>query len=202
MTKQRQDQSSKSEFWTNKRLLVIASLPCWDVVLSLTDCNSKTAAEIAQVTGRTPGALHAPLQRLTKAGIILSSVRNDPTKGRPPRTYELDPGAFEKPCGSGSDYEHSVHRATSSGLRLILRNSEELAIENAKRAGKNDVTLRSERWVQFGNLNEEDLDEISGHFDAILKLLANRRSGGGGKRYRVALMMLPDDLKEDTMEAD
>ena len=54
--------------------------------------------------------------------------------------------------------------------------------------------------MQFGNLNEEDLDEVSGHFDAILKLLANRRSGGGGKRYRVALMMLPDDLKEDTTE--
>ena len=47
MKKQRHDQISKSEFWTNKRLLVIASLPCWDVVLSLTDRNSKTAAEIA-----------------------------------------------------------------------------------------------------------------------------------------------------------
>lgn len=137
-----------------------------------------------------------------KAGIIHSSVRNDPTKGRPPRTYELDPGAFEKPCGSGSDYEHSVHRATSSGLRLILRNSQDLANENTRRAKVNDVTLRSERWVQFGNLNDEDLNEVSGHFDAILKLLSTRRSGGGGKRYRIALMMLPDDLKEDIPEAD
>ncbi|MDG2031596.1 MAG: hypothetical protein P8J45_11390 [Phycisphaerales bacterium] len=145
--------------------------------------------------------MHAPLQRLTKAGIIHSTVRNDPTKGRPPRTYELDPGAFEKPCGSGSDYEHSVHRATSSGLRLILRNSEELAIENARRSGQGEDPLRSERWVQFGNLNEEDLNEVSGHFDAILKLLSTRRSGDGGKRYRVALMMLPDDL-EDSPEAD
>ena len=201
MSDQRKNQVAESAFWTNRRLLVIASLSCWDVVLSLTDRNSRTAAQIAQVTGRTPGALHAPLQRLTKAGIIHSTVRSHPTKGRPPRTYELDPGAFEKPCGSGSDYEHSVHRATSSGLRLILRNSEELALENARRSGQDEDPLRSERWVQFGNLNEEDLNEVSGHFDAILKLLSTRRSGGGGKRYRVALMMLPDDL-EDSPEAD
>ena len=185
-----------SPFWTNQRLEVVASLPCWDIVLSLLDGNRKTAAELATLTGRTPGALHAPLLRLEKAGIIASEVIDDASKGRPPRGYRLVEGAYEKPCGSGAAYEKSVHRATSSGLRLILRNSEDLAEENARLAKKGRAPIRSERWIHFGNLNDEDLDIVSGHFDAILKLLAGKRSGGGGKRYRIALMMLPDDLED------
>ena len=76
-----------------------------------------------------------------------------------------------------------------------MRNSELLAQENAQRHRKKDDPLRCQRWIQFGNLNKRDLDEISEHFDAILKLLAKRRSGAGGTRYRVALMMLPDDFE-------
>jgi hypothetical protein len=183
-------------FWTNDRLTVVASLPCWDIVLSLYDGNEKTAAELARLTGRTPGALHAPLQRLLNSGVISSKVIDDGIKGRPPRSYQLVEGAYQKPCGSGAAYEESVHRATSSGLRLILRNSQELAEENARLAMNGEEPIPSERWVHYGNLNEKDLESVSNHFDAILKLLAKKRSGGGGKRYRVALMLLPDDLGE------
>jgi hypothetical protein len=183
-------------FWNNVRLEVVASLPCWDIMLSLLDGNQKTASELAKLIGRTPGALHAPLLRLQKVGIISSEVIDIATKGRPPRSYKLAEGAYEKPCGSGAAYEDSVHRATSSGLRLILRNSENLAAENTLLATKGAPPIRSERWIHFGNLNEEDLDTVSSHFDAILQLLAKKRSGGGGKRYRIALMMLPDDLED------
>ena len=183
-----------TQFWTNERLNVVASLPCWDIVLSLYDGHAKTAAELARLTGRTPGALHAPLLRLVQTGILDSKLIDDQAKGRPPKSYQLVEGAFEKPCGSGAAYERAVHRATSSGLRLILRNSQELAEENARLDLSGKAPIPSERWVKYGNLNEEDLESVSSHFDAILKLLATRRSGGGGKRYRIALMMLPDDI--------
>lgn len=76
-----------------------------------------------------------------------------------------------------------------------MRNSELLAQENTKRHRKKEEALRCQRWIQFGNLNKKDLDEVSKHFDSILELLAKRRSGSGGTRYRVALMMLPDDFE-------
>ena len=76
-----------------------------------------------------------------------------------------------------------------------MRNSELLAKENTRRHRRMEEALRCQRWIQFGNLDSKDLDEVSKHFDAILKLLAKRRSSSGGTRYRVALMMLPDDFE-------
>ena len=77
-----------------------------------------------------------------------------------------------------------------------MRNSELLAKENIRRHRKDVNLLRCQRWIQFGNLNDEDIDAIDEHFAAILKLLSQRRSGSGGRRYRVALMMLPDDFHD------
>ena len=71
-----------TRFWTNDRLTVVASLPCWDIVLSLYDGHEKTAAELARLTGRTPGALHAPLLRLVKSGIIDSKIGDDKEKDK------------------------------------------------------------------------------------------------------------------------
>lgn len=47
---------------------------------------------------------------------------------------------------------------------------------------------------KVSTIDETITDEVSGHFDARLELLAKRRAGSGDTRYRVALMMLPDDF--------
>jgi len=200
-SKKQHSEPIKADFWTSKRLQIIASLTCWDILLSLQDQQIRTAAELADLIGRTPGALHTPLQTLVDAGIIQISEANetgsDKTRGRPARRYAITPDALQPPCSQGSAYEHAVHKATAAGLRLVMRNSELLAHENIRRHRTKESALRCQRWIQFGHLNDEDIDAIDEHFAAILKLLSQRRSGGGGRRYRVALMMLPDNFTDD-----
>jgi len=196
MAKQHQSKETASAFWTTKRLDVIASLPCWDVVLAQLDGKPRLAAEIARITGRTPGALFAPLKRLETAGIIHSESRQPDGKGRPGREYTIDPGAREKPCGSGREYERAVHKATSAGLRLIMRNSGLLAEENLKVHKAGNTPKRSARWIQFSNLDEEDLAWIEQKLQEIMQRFADQRTNTDGARYRGAFMLIPDDFEE------
>ena len=147
-------------FWTPKRLEAIASLPCWDIVLTQLDSKTRSSTEIARITGRTPGALHAPLQRLERAGILHSQSRPAKGKGRPGRQFTINPGAQQKPCGSGSQYENAVHKATAAGLRLVMRNSKLLAEENTDAFRSGTHTRTSARWIQFSSLDKNDLKWI------------------------------------------
>lgn len=186
----------QSLFWTPQRLDTLASLPCWDIVLTLLDEETRSTAEIALITGRSPGALHAPLQRLEKAGIISSHERTPEGKGRPAREFTIVPGAQEKPCGSGREYEKAVHKATAAGLRLVMRNSGLLAEENIKASKTGANTRTSSRWIQFSTLDKADLKWVEDRLDEIMQRLAQKRSNPQGERYRAAFMLIPDDFHE------
>ena len=190
----RSNQPSESVFWNTDRLKTISSLPCWDIVLTLLDGEARTTAEIAAITGRTPGALHAPLAKLQDNGIITAQQRIAPGKGRPGREFVIEPGALEKPCSTGREYEHVVHRATSAGLRLIMRNSLQLAEENSTAHTNGTAPRTSARWVQFGNLDEEDVAWIEDRLFEIMERLQACRTKTGGTRYRVAMMLVPDNF--------
>ena len=183
-------------FWTDDRLDAIASLPCWDIVLTLMDGQARTASEIGLVTGRTPGALHLPLEKLQQAEIIEYQVRQIDGKGRPGREYLLNPRAMEKPCSSGRVYEETVQKATTAGLRLIMRNSARLADENANRFEEGVKPRTSARWLQFSNLLPKDVEWVEKQLMGIMDRLAERRTEKKGQRYRVAMMLVPDEFDE------
>lgn len=188
------EDSNKGLFWTDERLDAIASLPCWDIVLTLMDGQARSAAEIGAITGRTPGAIHLPLERLSEVGIIEYRIRQIDGKGRPGREYLLNAQAREKPCSNGRIYENAIQKATSAGLRLIMRNSARLADENSKRFEEGRTPRTSARWLQFSNLLPEDIEWVEEQLMAIMDRLAQRRTNQKGQRYRVALMLVPDEF--------
>ena len=183
-------------FWTNARLAAVASLPCWDIVLTLMDGQPRSASEVGVITGRTPGALHLPLERLHEAGIIEHRVRQIDGKGRPGREYILNPQAREKPCSNGRSYEDAIQKATSAGLRLIMRNSARLADENTKRFEEGRKPRTSARWLQFSNLLPDDIEWVEEQLMGIMDRLAQRRTNKKGQRYRVAMMLVPDEFDD------
>ena len=189
-------ESKTGFFWTNERLTAISSLPCWDIALSLMDGRSRTAAEIGAITGRTPGALHLPRDRLQEEQIIEHRIRPIEGKGRPSREYTINPNASEKPCSNGKTYEEVIHKATSAGLRLMMRNSARLAEENIRRFEEDIEPRTSARWIQFSNLLPQDIDWVEKQLMHIMDRLAQRRTNTKGQRYRVALMMVPDEFDE------
>ena len=186
--------SETGVFWTDERLNAIASLPCWDIVLTLMDGLARTASEIGVITGRTPGALHLPLEKLHEAEIIEYRVRQIDGKGRPGREYLLKPQAMERPCSNGRVYEDAVQKATTAGLRLIMRNSARLADENATRFEEGVKPRTSARWLQFSNLLPQDVEWVEAQLMGIMDRLAERRTEKKGQRYRIAMMLVPDEF--------
>ncbi|MFB0986230.1 MAG: hypothetical protein QMB94_08010 [Phycisphaerales bacterium] len=174
----------------------ISSLSCWDIVLALMDGRSRTAAEIGAITGRTPGALHLPLDRLQEAQKIEHRIRPIEGKGRPSREYIINPNASEKPCSNGKTYEEAIQKATSAGLRLMMRNSARLAEENTRRFEEDIEPRTSARWIQFSNLLPQDIEWVEKQLMHIMDRLAQGRTNAKGQRYRVALMMVPDEFDD------
>lgn len=160
------------------------------------DGRSRTAAEIGAITGRTPGALHLPLDRLQEEKIIEHRIRPIEGKGRPSREYIINPNASEKPCSTGKTYEEVIQKATSAGLRLMMRNSARLAEENIRRFEEDIEPRTSARWIQFSNLLPQDIEWVEEQLMHIMDRLAQRRTNTKGQRYRVALMMVPDEFDE------
>ena len=54
----------------------------------------------------------------------------------------------------------------------------------------------SARWVQFGNLDEEDVSWIHDRLHEIMERLQACRTKPTGTRYRVAMMLVPDNYEE------
>ncbi|MAJ47760.1 MAG: hypothetical protein CBC35_10925 [Planctomycetes bacterium TMED75] len=184
---------AKRHFWTNKRIKAASSLPCRDLLLALEDGNEHTAKELSNKTGRTPGALHAPLQLLCKEGIIQRKIlmRQESKRGRPAQAFLLNPKAAEEPM------------ELTSGASLLRVEGDGAALRMLNRRAKSNLTGRRKKStppvnktsIEYSFLNEREVAQVERKIAEIQSLLRRKRAEGPTEathRIRVGLIMVEE----------
>ena len=184
---------AKRVFWTKKRIKTALSLPCRDLLLILEDKKGHSAKELSEKTGRTPGALHAPLQQLCAEGIIERSAMETPNsrRGRPAQIFKLNPEASAELMDRTPGAAELKIEADAASLRMFTRT----ARRNVAKTRKQPSALVNHSTIEYSFLNDREVAQVQRKIMEIQKLLSRRRTDGPNTarhRIRVGLMMVEE----------
>ena len=189
----RKTTKAKKSFWNKRRLKTISSMPCRELLQAMEDGGKRTAKELALMTGRTPGALHSPLQKLCEAEIVLRESKKDADqrRGRPAQVFSLNPiaaqGMSREDAADGLLPDASGKEAA---LRLLNRKVKSVATENKDRVNAKEQPLVNLCSIEYGFLNDREIERIEKKFLEIHALVSKKRSDSTGKKKRVRLGMI------------
>ena len=155
--------------------------------MALEDGNSRSAKDLSRITGRTPGALHAPLNRLCRDGLIRSSSepRNETRRGRPAQLFTIHPDASSGPDMLNANVLKLRLEADAAALRMLNRCAQTNARENLVRSRASEPTLINECSIEYGFLNQRELNQVERKMEEIRLILRRQRSSATDSRNRV-----------------
>ena len=188
---------AKKAFWNSRRIKIISSMPCRELVQALEDGQRRTAKELSLMTGRTPGALHSPLQRLCKDQILIKGdqAQTRQGRGRPAQIFHLNPEASrELPKMEARESTPLDHTGNEAALRMLNRKVKKALSKNKALMKENKSPLASLCSIEYGFLTEGEVQRIEKKFLEIQTMLAKKRSNPNGKkkRFRVGMVLVQD----------
>ena len=196
----RMNQKTAKAFWNARRIRLISSMPCRDLLQALEDGEWRTAKELSAMTGRTPGALHSPLRRLWEEGILNKEPQpqQKPGRGRPSKVYRLDPGAARGLPREAEETTTLAPDGNEAALRMLNRTVRKVLTENRTLTRRNQPPLTNLCSIEYGFLTEREARSVERKFHEIRSMLGRKRLDRTGrkKRFRIG-MVLVQDLKSE-----
>ena len=143
--------------------------------------------------GRTPGALHAPLQQLCKEGIIERKLleQRETKRGRPAQIFQLNPEAAAQFMELNPGAAQLRIEGDAAALRMLTRRAK----SNLTRSRKRSIPSVNQSTIEYSFLNERDVAQVERKIREIQNLLSRRRAEGPAEarnRIRVGLVMVEE----------
>ena len=186
----------KTVFWNKRRVKVISSMPCRELLQALEDGKRRTAKDLSRMTGRTPGALHSPLQRLCQEGIVSKEPHEQihQGRGRPAQVFYLKPKAAQGLPEATDQCTPTTQSGNEAALRMLNRKVKKASVENTTLIKEGRDPLLNLSSIEYGFLTEVEAQRIEKKFLEIKRMMTKKRldSTGNKKRFRIGMVLVQE----------